>query len=326
MKRLISDLETQLHQLIDFEQIISHEKIQSLWSGYGSLMRLFLSGYEQPSVIVKLINPPLNANHPRGWNSDAGHQRKLKSYEVEAAWYKQYNDRTTDDCRTATLLAFGTFDLGSLLVLEDLSAAGFPLRKTILDDQELKECLRWLASFHAEFMQEKPSDLWPIGTYWHLGTRQLEFEAMPSGDLKSNALKIDRLLNLCTYQTLVHGDAKYANFCFSNTGRAAAVDFQYVGGGCGMKDVAYLLSCIEGGVASQQKESSYLNHYFSILKEKLKTRNSTIEFEKLEAEWRKLYPIAWADFERFLQGWAPDHWKISSYSDSLVNKALKLLK
>ena len=41
---------------------------------------------------------------------------------------------------------------------------------------------------------------------------------------------------------LAHGDAKVANFCFTNDQHAvAAVDFQYVGGGIGTQDVIYFL-------------------------------------------------------------------------------------
>ena len=69
---------------------------------------------------------------------------------------------------------------------------------------------------------------------------------MKDSPLKENAFLIDEKLYQSSFKTIVHGDAKLANFCFTKDGcRSAAVDFQYVGGGCGMKDVAYFLgSCL----------------------------------------------------------------------------------
>ena len=81
-----------------------------------------------------------------------------------------------------------------------------------------------------------------MGTYWHLDTRPEEFEKIEHKQLKSKAHRIDEILKECEFQTIVHGDAKLANFCFSEHGEGvAAVDFQYVGRGCGMKDVTYFL-------------------------------------------------------------------------------------
>gem|GEM_PF-6732341 len=59
-------------------------------------------------------------------------------------------------------------------------------------------------------------------------------------------LHVDRLLGQARFQTLVHGDAKHDNFCLAaRANGAAAVDFQYVGRGPGIKDVAYFLaSCL----------------------------------------------------------------------------------
>jgi hypothetical protein len=57
------------------------EVVQELWSGYGQILRLRLDGDSQ--VVVKHIRMSATASHPRGWNSNLSHQRKLKSYQVE---------------------------------------------------------------------------------------------------------------------------------------------------------------------------------------------------------------------------------------------------
>ena len=56
-------------------------------SGYGSIKRYNLKGSDYTSVIVKHVEPDQGA-HPRGWNTDLSHQRKLKSYQVELNWYE----------------------------------------------------------------------------------------------------------------------------------------------------------------------------------------------------------------------------------------------
>ena len=318
-------LETELHSIIDFERVISMETNQSLWSGYGSLDRVFLSGYVQPSIIVKDIRVPQKADHPRGWDTDAGHLRKLQSYEVEAHWYQHFNHLCDDACRTPRLLGYQKLDTHTLLVLEDLNGAGYDLRKQYLTTEELHACLRWLAVFHARFMGSKADGLWEVGTYWQLETRQAEWEAMADGPLKEKAAAIHQKLSNARFQTLVHGDAKYANFCFSPTGKVAAVDFQYVGRGCGMKDVAYLLSCFEGGIQDQRQEEELLAQYLSALCNHTTYISPSISLAELESEWRGLYPFACADFERFLQGWAPGHWKSNRYVKEKVDMVIEIL-
>ena len=67
--------------------ILGSSVVQSLWSGYGSIKRYELEGSDYPSVIVKHVKPDQGA-HPRGWNTDLSHERKLKSYQVEINWYE----------------------------------------------------------------------------------------------------------------------------------------------------------------------------------------------------------------------------------------------
>lgn len=297
---------------------IEKEVIQDLWSGYGQIIRLDLVDSAFNSVVVKHVQLSHSNYHPRGWNSDIGHQRKLKSYQVESTWYERYSDQSM--ARLPHCLAIETHQDEVLMILEDLDSAGFPLRKHTLEWNEIANCLKWLAKFHASFMGKVPEGLWPVGTYWHLETRPQELVALSDSKLKAAAPAIDKKLNSCKYKTFVHGDAKLANFCFAPNGQPAGVDFQYVGGGCGMKDVAYFVgSCLDEH-ASERLEGQILDTYFEYLQDSLPERN-----EALEAEWRSLYRVAWADFHRFLKGWSSGHWKLNSYSERITKEVINNL-
>ena len=299
------------------------ETIQSLWNGYGEIVRYGLEGADQQSVILKHIRLPAQNHHPRGWNTDLSHQRKVKSYQIEVAWYKQWSQMCSTQCYTPHCFATKHKQDEIFIVLEDLNTSGFPVLKTQVSDKEIKACLSWLAHFHATFMNKQANDLWPIGTYWHLDTRPDELRALQDIDLKGVASQIDQKLQNCTFKSFVHGDAKLANFCFSQDGKnVAAVDFQYVGGGCGMKDVAYFIGSCLNEQQCQQQETSLLDYYFQQLKLALEKYQTDIDSHAVEQEWRALYPIAWTDFHRFIKGWSPDHWKINSYSEQLAREVI----
>jgi len=144
--------------------------------------------------------------------------------------------------------------------------------------------------------------------------------------LRDAAPILDSMLNNCHYKSLIHGDAKLANFCFANDGSAvAAVDFQYVGGGCGMKDVAYLLGSCLSDREHKAYENDLLDYYFTVLKQALTRHASTLDPAALEIEWRSLLPVAQADFYRFLVGWMPTHWKINDYTKRITMQVLESL-
>ncbi len=300
--------------------------VQELWSGYGKILRFHLEGASLPSVIVKRVRFPDAHDHPRGWNSDRSHERKVRSYHVELAWYERYAKRCPTAARVPLPLALERTDDGVIMVLEDLDAAGFARRINNIDAAELDACLSWLANFHATFLGERPDDLWPTGTYWHLETRPDEFDALDDGPLKDGAAAIDQMLTASQFQTFVHGDAKLANFCFQTNGDAvAAVDFQYVGAGCGMKDVAYFISSCLDEDDCEAMEHELLDRYFDLLAAGLEQLGKSVDFAGLELEWRTLYPVAWTDFTRFLRGWSPGHWKLHRYGERLVNETLNSL-
>jgi len=306
------------------------EVLQPLWSGFGEIFRARIRGASVDSVIVKFINPPNHdGSHPRGWHSTESVQRKLRSYEIEQKWYEYYAQQCSVHCRVPE--CYVSQNDGGLrwIVLEDMDLAGYPIRLSELSPEACQPCLAWLANFHAQFMNQQPTQLWPTGTYWHLATRQQEWHACTDTTLKKHASKLDSLLEHCTNQTLVHGDAKVANFCFAKEGGAvAAVDFQYTGGGCGIRDVAYFLgSCLSAKDCLAHAEK-LLDYYFSTLKTACNERAEPItdvEFQDIEREWRELYPIAWADFHRFLAGWAPDHHKINDYAQLQTDTAMEYI-
>ncbi len=296
----------------------SHAFVQRLWSGYGAIHRVWLEGASQKTAIVKIVTPPARAKHPRGWGSDRSDERKRRSYEVEQHFYGAFAARCDDACRVPACLAAEATETGWRLLLEDLDAAGYAGRSGRFVDDYVEICLDWLAAFHATFVGVAPEGLWPVGTYWHLATRPDELEVTEDERLKAAAARIDAALSAARVQTFVHGDAKLANFCFGD-GCVAAVDFQYVGGGCGVKDVAYFLGGAARTSALERNGDVWLDRYFQRLRARLAP---SVDGAALEAEWRALYPYAWADFNRFLSGWAPGHEKLEPYGARLTEQVL----
>jgi len=298
------------------------EQVQRLWAGYGEIRRVYLSGAHWPSVIVKHVQPPTSPP-PEALSATRSHARKLRSYAVEATWYERYASRCDSDCRVARLLCCENTGERQLLVLEDLDAAGYAARRETPDWQGLLACLDWLASFHATFMSDPGAGLWKPGTYWHLATRPDELAACRDPALRAAAPKLAARLQDARFRSLLHGDAKVENFCFKpGLGAVAAVDFQYVGTGVGMQDVAYFFSsCLDDAVCEAQAPG-LLDHYFGSLRRALATRQPALDAAAVEAEWRALYPTAWADFCRFLSGWAPEQYARDGYGHRMTELAL----
>ncbi|WP_146490229.1 phosphotransferase [Vibrio sp. T20] len=331
--------------------------IQRLWGGYGELVRLVFSqenSAELKSVIVKHVALPDKAEHPKGWNTKLSHQRKVHSYQVETEWYQSFTQEWDERCPVPVGLQCELQENEWLIVMQDLAEIGFPLTSqfdvlAVSDDLATKDtqselasaytleeqkqrdaCLKWLANFHAKHInvdQEQSASLWQVGTYWHLDTRPDELNALSDLQLKHQAQHIDRILRECPYPTLVHGDAKLANFCFDpESEKVAAVDFQYVGHGCAMKDVALFMSSAVRPQDCAELESHMLETYFRYLEEALTYYQPQLSFDEVEAAWRPMFYVAWADFQRFVKGWSPEHWKINPYTEQLTQTVIEQLE
>lgn len=297
--------------------VLQAVRLQSLWDGYGAIWRVELEYGSRSSAVLKLIAPPPDRS------GSLAHERKQRSYRVELGFYRRASRLGRPEARVAELLA-SREDQGELwLLLEDLEASGYrPVRA--LQRRHLEGALRWLAFFHAGHLERNDPELWEQGSYWHLSTRPQEWAAMPDGPLKLRAGAIDQQLRDCPFPTLLHGDAKPANFCWDDQGRAAAVDFQYTGPGCGLRDVAYFLDCALGEAGCGEWAASYLDLYFGYLHQALQLDGRGDLAGPIEEAWRPLYPVVWADFCRFWLGWRQGA-TLGPYSRALVERALQKL-
>ena len=290
------------------------DQICELWSGYGEVFRVELTGGLAPTAVVKHVRPPPG-------QTDISDARKRRSYDVEATFYRDYAPRCDDSCRVAYLYGSRVTPDEWVFVLEDLDASGFPEPDDQCEGPTIAlASLAWLAAFHARFLGDAGPGLWPTGTYWHLATRMEELEEIEGTELHTAAAALDEELAAARYQTILHGDAKPSNFCFAPGHRtAAAFDFQYAGRGCAMKDLAYVLFD-HHGEADITSEEDYLESYFSYLR--AAPRDDRIDIAAVEAEWRALYPVAMLDFCRFYAGWSPVSWRSSRRGPSWTRAAL----
>ena len=306
------------------------ETVADLWSGYGGITRLRppndTPNDDPPPLIVKWVQPNADpARQPRGWGGRASHDRKLRSYQIERTFYRNRSSLTGQfDGKIAN---HHGDDPDAWLLIEDLDHAGYQRRVTDPNPTAIRTVITWLAKFHAATIRPStdppPQDLWPIGTYWHLDTRIDELHAMPADHpLRTAAASLDRTLRQCPYQCLLHGDAKMANFCFTpDRQQTASLDFQYVGGGVGVQDVVYFLTSVLGDDDCRRDAQRWFDEYFGVL-----DRQLTVSFAReVVPAWRRLIPVAWADFNRFLVGWCPTHAKLTPYAESMNRRALAKL-
>ena len=316
-----SNVRDRILTLTGADEVGRVELIQPLWNNYGTLSRVHLVGGQHTSVIVKHIRIPNHGTHPRGFAGSISRDRKIRSYQVETHWYMNQNERIAESGMTPQCLdAFA--DGGELfLLLEDLATRSFNGVRYSTSWEEMSLVIHWLAQFHADFLGDSGEGLWPCGTYWHLATRPEELARIEGTRLHRFAALLDARLRCGAYPTLVHGDAKLANFLFSEALNAvAAVDFQYVGRGAAMKDLAYFVGSCLSGSECERLEPQLLDMYFEALRDRLP---NDIDAAELETEWRALYPVAWADFQRFMTGWSPGHRKLTDYSDATTERAIE---
>ncbi|ORZ38509.1 kinase-like domain-containing protein [Catenaria anguillulae PL171] len=312
--------------------------VTSLWAGFGTLYRIPAQASlptskskskSNATQIVKHIH--MSASDLAAARSSASDLRKLHSYLAESAFYVHLAptlppasvpvatlDISKSSMHGDSQAADGLYtDL--VLVLSDLSPA-FPMDGDAcapFSPTHAQSVLAWLARFHAHFWRrsrllEDTRYLWrPTGSYWHLATRQAELERArrargdPWAWIVAGAEYWDLLLTKeprWGRQTLVHGDAKAANVLFSESGDTCAlVDFQYVGRGCGMRDVVYLVATSVDMARCGEYAQVIEDWYWKVLVRELAVGEHSAPPGL--AECLDMFEVALLDWCRFMCGW-----------------------
>ena len=86
--------------------------------------------------------------------------------------------------------------------------------------------------------------------------------------------------------------------------------------------MAYFLSSCLSPAECEEHAARLVDVYFEALSAAVAARHAGLDFTALEHEWRALYPVAWADFYRFLLGWSKGAYPFDGYSRRLVAEAL----
>ncbi|KAJ9474564.1 CHK domain-containing protein [Pseudozyma hubeiensis] len=332
--------------------------LTDLWAGYGHIYRIHVEHPPSSSstrlddtYIVKYIRPP-----PQQSAYDEGHARKMLSYRVEGNFYRHFAHIVAAEELSVPALFASADDAGEggeLLVLEDISIR-FPVlteRRGTLDPAQIRKSLEWLANFHARswnitrrsdlhsFCPEPSaaanwlgSGLWKQGGYHYLSTRQQELSSIsPTSHWGSLGLHansdlptaVDWCLNnpaSASSLSLIHGDVKSANMAFNTTStRMAMYDFQYVGIGLGVQDLAkFLTTSIPPHHLNQDGEETLLKTYHDFLTQNL-PRGAEYSFDQLQQDW-ELALVSWT---RFLAGWSGGFWGNVDWLQQRVERLLR---
>lgn len=294
---------------------------KALWNGCGTLEKF---QFGNKKYAVKICQVPEDLAHVNIKQTAFSLKRKVNSYVKEQYFYSQFAKALPSVCLAPKALELIESDGTFVTLLEDFEQNGFS-NIELASNTHIKAMLSWLASFHANWVGENLTTthfrVLGYGNYWHLGTRPDEFTKMPLSPLKQAAYIIDETLSNTRYKTLIHGDAKLANFAFNEL-QVIGYDFQHAGLGNGLSDVMLLFTTVLDEQQMETEASRLLDYYFCALKHALKSLNSSIDSEALETEWRSCWCFIWADFYRFLSGWRPEHPKINSYMKTQTQIAL----
>lgn len=201
---------------------------------------------------------------------------------------------------------------------------------------------------HASTSFAGQGGLWCQGGYTYLDTRRTEYDSLKNDSdqewssqlcspTSSSGLSIAELAarfitssSASPYQTLIHGDVKSENLFTTKSGdRVAFYDFQYVGFGLGVSDLAKLFTCSiplsslvddisivygEAKLTMQKGEQRLLECYLERL---MRTSGKQYIWDVFVRHWE----VALVDWLRFQASWG--FWGNSEWLEARVRSILE---
>ncbi|CAI7617103.1 unnamed protein product [Penicillium crustosum] len=312
-------------------------------------------------LILKLISPPQKS----GSTADEGHLRKMLSYEVEQYFYSEVVPQLGDDIAIAKCVAStrdmddaeGSSELKGLMATIMVRAAldwlaGFHSRSRGLVSASLDEYVQpplEESSRRQSAGKDVGNGLWLNGGYTYLATRGKEYASLArdtdsewsdvlcgvsGGSSLSVAEMVALFLTPCgrAIESYIHGDVKSENlFTTTNGDKVAFFDFQYVGLGLGVCDLAKLFTCsvplhmlVDGnGSFSEQLsmcdgERGLLERYrMSLLQDEESEESELYEWEAFKRHWETAL-VDWCRFQASWGFWGNTEW-LEARVRSIVN-------
>ena len=93
-----------------------------------------------------------------------------------------------------------------------------------------------------------------------------------------------------------------------------------------MKDVAYFLGSCLSEPECAAREQELLARYFDSLRGGMAASGIAVDADARSSRAGAHFPVAWADFHRFLKGWSPGHWKLNDYSERLTREVVTMIR
>ncbi|PHH74399.1 hypothetical protein CDD82_4953 [Ophiocordyceps australis] len=275
-EHIAHNLLTQVHL-----RLVSCTELQSLWADYGHICAIEArdAADKRVPLILKLISPPSASRQEEGHLRKVL-SYQVEQYFYTHIAPRLPPDVPVATCLASTQHQHETAMLLTDLRPRFPLAAG---KRELLSPRQVDAVVDWLAIFHASsaafFVPASPHafvlpplqeaerktttrGLWLNGGYTYLATRRSEYASLAAdeqsewsaafcspfdaGSEASVAELAATFLTPCgrSFESLIHGDVKSENLFSTTQGDAVALfDFQYVGLGLGVCDLAKLFTC-----------------------------------------------------------------------------------